>query len=257
MPRSIWNGTIAFGLVNVPIKLHSATESRTVHFRQVHVKDGARIEHRRVCSEEDREVPYEEIAKGFEVRNGEYVLLTKEEVTAAAGERTKVIDVGEFVDAADIDPVFFEKTYHLGAREGAEDAYRLLHEALEQTGRAGIGRFTFHNREYLVAIRPLDGVLAMHTMRFADEIVPLDDLDVPEPQKKPSKREVDMAASLVESLHEPFKPEKYEDTHREAVLELVAAKAEGKEIAPSDEDEPEPSDDLMKALEASLKGSGR
>jgi DNA end-binding protein Ku len=255
MPRSIWNGTITFGLVNVPIKLHSATESRTVHFREVHATDGAPLQHKRVCSEEDEEVPYEEIAKGYEVRSGEFVLLSKDEVAAAAGERSKVIDVGEFVEAGDIDPVYFEKTYYLGAREGAEEAYRLLHAALEQTGRAGIGRFTFHNREYLVAIRPLDGVLALHTMRFADEVVELADLEVSEPQKAPSKREVDMAASLVDSLHEPFKPEKQEDTHRAAVLEVVRRKAAGEEISAPEEEDLEPADDLMKALEASLKGA--
>lgn len=257
MPRSIWNGTITFGLINVPIKLHSATESKTVHFREVHAKDGARLEHRRICSQEDEEVPYDQVAKGYEVAEGEYVLLDKDEVAAAAGERTKVIDVSEFVQTAEIDPSYFAKTYHLGAREGAEDAYRLLHDALERTGRAGIGRFTFHNREHLVAIRPLDGVLAMHTMRFCDEVVDVGDLDVPEPQKAPSKREVDMAAALVDSLHEPFEPEKYEDTHRQAVLDLVAQKARGETITEPDVEEPEPADDLMKALEASLQGSSR
>jgi DNA end-binding protein Ku len=254
MPRSIWNGTVSVGLVSVPISLHSATESKTVHFREVHEKDGAPIEHRRVCSKEDKEVPYTEVVKGFEIRKGEYAVLTKEEVAAAAGERTKVIDVEEFVDASKIDPVYFDKAYHLGARDGGEQAYRLLHDAMEQCGRAGIGRFVFHNREYLVAIRPVDGVLAMHTLRFADEVVEPDEIDVPEPAKKPSKREVDMAAALVDSLHEPFKPEKYEDTHRKAVLKLVEQKARGKKIEVPEPEQPEPADDLMKALAASLEG---
>jgi DNA end-binding protein Ku len=254
MPRSIWNGTVSVGLVSVPISLHSATESRTISFREVHEKDAAPIEHRRVCSKEDKEVPYKEIVKGFEIRKGEYAVLTKEEVAAAAGEKTKVIDVEEFVDAHEIDPVHYDKAYHLGAREGGEKAYRLLHDAMEHCGRAGIGRFVFHNREYLVAIRPLDGVLAMHTMRFADELVAPDDVDVPEPSKAPSKREIDMAAALVESLHEPFKPEKYEDTHRKAVLKVIEQKAKGKEIEVPEPEEIEPADDLLAALEASLKG---
>lgn len=255
-PRSIWNGTITFGLVNVPIKLHTATENHTISFREVHAADGARIEHKRYCSEEEKEIPYEEVSKGYEVKQGEYVLLSKDEVKAAGGDGQKVIDVGEFVCLNEIDPMYFEKTYYLGARGDGEEAYRLLHDALEETGRAGIGRFTFHNKEYLVALRPLDGILAMHTMRFADEVVPVEDFDVPAPSKAPSKREVEMAAALVDSLHEPFKPDKYEDTYREAVLKVVEQKAKGEEIEIEAPPERDDSDDLMKALEASLKKGG-
>jgi DNA end-binding protein Ku len=255
MARSIWNGTIAFGLMSVPVKLHTATESKTVHFHEVHLDDGARIEHRRFCSKEDREVPYEEVVKGYEVAPDEYVVLDKEEISAAAGDGAHRIDVEHFVDAADIDPVFFEKTYYLGAGEDAGGAYRLLHDALEDTGRAGIGRFTFHDREYLTAIRARDGVLLLHTLRFADELVPGSDIDVAEPSRGPGKREVEMARKLVDTLHERFKPDRYQDEYRKAVLEVIEQKSEGKEIEPPDEPEPEEPDDLMAALQASLEGS--
>src|SRR5687768_9549255 len=149
MPRSIFNATISFGLVNVPIKLYSATESKTVHFSEVHEEDGAKVEHRRIDPETGDEVDSKQIVKGFEISEGEFVVLTKDEVAAAAGVKTKEIPLEDFVPAGDIDPIYYDKTYYLGAREGGEDAYRTLHAALEQTERAGIGRMTFHNREYL------------------------------------------------------------------------------------------------------------
>src|SRR3954463_7510224 len=212
-PRSIWNGTVTFGLVNVPIKLYSATESKTVRFNEVHAKDGAKIEHRRICSKEGKEVDYKEVVKGYEVQPDKYVVLEKEEIKAAAGDRGKVVHLAEFVDAGEIDPVFYEKTYYVGSRDDA-DPYRLLREALRKPGRAGVGRFTFHDREYLVALRALDDVLVLHTLRFHDEVVEAGALDLPGGRLKPSKREVDMAERLVESLDEKFDPSKYEDTYR-------------------------------------------
>jgi DNA end-binding protein Ku len=251
MPRSIWNGTITFGLVNVPIKLYTATESKTVHFNEVHAKDGARIEHRRICPKEDKEVPYREVVKGYEVEPGKYVVLDKEEIKAAAGDRGKVVHLIEFVEAADIDPVFYEKTYFVGSRDD-EDAYRLLHEALRRTGRAGIGRFTFHDREYLVAIRALDDVIALHTLRFHDEVVRGDELEIDGAGRKPSKREIEMAKRLIETLEQDFAPERYEDSYREAVLDLIERKAKGEEIDLAEQEEPQHGDDLAAALEASL-----
>jgi len=254
MPRSIWNGTITFGLVNVPIKLYSAVESKTVHFREVHAKDGAQIEHRRICPKEDREVGYDDIVKGYEVSPDHYVVLDKEEVKAAAGDRGKVVHLTEFVDAGAIDPVFFDKTYFVGSRE-AKDAYGLLHEALRRSGRAGIGRFTFHDREYLVAVRALDDVMAFHTLRFHDEVVSPDELDIESGHRGPGPREVKMAAQLVEPLYEDFRPQNYEDTYRNSVLELIKRKAAGKEIDLVAQEEPE-HDDLAAALEASLGNGG-
>jgi len=258
-PKSIWNGTIAFGGVYVPVKVHSATESKTVHFHEVHVDDGARIEHKRICPKEGKEVPYKEIVGGYEVSDGKFVVLEKDEIKAAAGPGSRLIDVEEFVCAGDIDPVLFDKTYYLGTQDDGKDAYRLLHDALDKTDRAGIGRWVFHNREYLVAFRPIgDGVLAMHTMRFHDELVPAKDLDIPSPQRNPKKAELDMAGQLVESLAARFDPEKFEDKYRERLLEYIEAKSKGKvQSLPKRSEASGDPDDLMAALEASVSGSKR
>jgi DNA end-binding protein Ku len=253
MPKSIWNGTISFGLAHVPIKLYSATESKTVSFREVHLSDGAPIEHRRLCSKEGKEVPYKEVVKGYEVAEDEYVVLERNEIKAAAGARGKVIEIEEFVPGDEIDPIFVEKTYFVGCRDDGE-AYRVFHEALKETGRVGVGRFSFHDREYLAAVRSLDGVLALHTLRFHDEVIDAGDLEVTIPRKGPSKQEANMAEQLVDSLHEKFDPTDYEDTYREAVLDLIDRKAKGKKIERPEFEEREETDDLAAALEASLKG---
>ncbi len=254
MPRSLWNGTITFGVIAVPVKLYTATESKTVRFREVHLDDEAKIEHRRFCSKEDKEVDYDDVVKGYEVREGQYVVLTKEEIEAAAGDRAHVIALDAFVEDEAIDPVFYEKTYYLGAGDAGTDAYRLLHDALDATGRAGLGRFTFHNREYLAAVRSLDGVLALHTMRFADELVPGKEIEFDPPSRKPSEKEIEMAGKLVDSLHEKFDPGKRKDTYRAAVLEMIERKAAGKKPRKPKEKPPEETPDLMAALEASLAG---
>jgi len=250
-PRSIWNGTLAFGLVSVPIKLFTATESHTISFHEVHVREGAKIEHRRICPKEDKEVDYKDVVKGFEVSEDKYVVLDDEEIKAAAGSRGKVIWLEEFVDVAEIDPVVFDKSYYVGARD-EPDAYRLLRDALKRSRRAGIGRFTFHDREYLVGVRAYEDVLALHTMRFADELVDPGDLDIDRASKKPSDREIQMAGKLVESLYTTFSRDDYEDTYRDAVLDLVKRKAKGEEIDLTAQEEPEHGDDLAAALEASL-----
>jgi DNA end-binding protein Ku len=250
-PKSIWNGTISFGLAHVPVKLYSATESKSVSFREVHVSDGARIEHKRVCSKDGREVAFKQIVKAYEVKQDEFVVLGKDEIAAAAGARGKVIEIEDFVPEGEIDPIFYEKTYYVGCRDETE-GYRVFLAALERSGRVGLGRFSFHNREYLVAVRALDGVLALHTMRFHDEVVEAGDLDLRKPGKGPSKREVEMAGKLVESLHRKFDPEDHEDSYREAVLELIERKAKGEDLRP---EEPEPEEepaDLTAALQASL-----
>jgi DNA end-binding protein Ku len=241
-------------MVAVPVKLYSATESKTVSFHEVHARDGSRIEHRKICPKDEKVVPKEEIVKGYEVSEDKYVVLEKDEIKAAAGDRGKIVELTEFVDVTEIDPVFYEKTYYVGSRDEA-DPYRLVFEALKKSERAGIGRFTFHDREYLVAVRALDDVIAMHTMRFHDEVVDAGDLDIPTPSKNPSKREVEMASKLIDTLDEQFDAAAYEDTYRESVLKLIKAKAKGKEIDLSAQEEPEHGDDLMAALEASLAGS--
>ena len=254
-PRSIWNGTIAFGLVAVPIKLYSATESKTVHFHELHRRDESRIKHRRFCSKEDREVPNDQIVKGYEVSEGEYVVLSKEEVAGADPSRGKVIELAHFVCSDEIDPVYYDKAYYVGAQDDGEAAYRVLHQALRKSDRVGIGRFVFHNKEQLVALRARDDLLALSTMRFHDEVVSGKDVEIPSPQKKPAKREVDMAGSLVSSLETKFKPEKHEDTYRAGVEKLIDRKARGQDIdIPARHDTELAPDLLMAALEASVKG---
>ncbi|HEX8102461.1 MAG TPA: Ku protein [Solirubrobacteraceae bacterium] len=253
MPRSLWNGTILVAAMGVPVKLYSAVQSQTVSFKEVHLEDGSPIEHRRFCSAEEVEVPYKEVVKGFEVGENEYVVLEKDEITAAAGGRTRYVDVEDFVEADAIDPVYYNRAYYLGPGKDGDDAYRLLHAALSKTGRAAIGRFTFHNKEYLAAIVPLGDILALHTMNFADEVVSGGDLELAEPQRGPTEREVKMAGALLTSLHEDFEPDRYRDEYREAVLDLIGRKAAGEKIeAPAEEAPAEDDDDLMAALQASL-----
>jgi DNA end-binding protein Ku len=251
-PRSIWNGAIAFGLVQVPIKIYSATESKTVHFHEVHAKDGSRIEHRRICPREDKAVPYDEIVKGFEVKQGEWVQLTDDEIAAAAGPRSKLIDVDRFVPAEAIDPDYYERAYHVGKGEKGDDAYALLHAALKRTGRAAVGRWVFHERERIAIVRVRANALALHTLRFAAELVDPSDFDLPPVRKKPTAREIKMASALVEGLHVKFKPEDYEDEYRDAVLEVVKAKAQGRNIQPAEPEEEPGDSELLASLEASL-----
>jgi DNA end-binding protein Ku len=252
MARSIWNGTITFGLVAVPIKVYSATESKTVHFHEVHAKDGSRIEHRRICPKDGKEIDYKDIVKGYEVSKGKWVELTDDEIAAAAGSQSRRLEIDHFVPAEEIDPDFYERTYYLGTRDKGKDAYALLHAALDKSGRAGVGRWVFHNRERTVLLRTLGPVLAIHTMRFADELVDPADFELGRVRRKPSEREIKMATALVDGLHTAFDPADYEDTYRDAVLDVVERKAEGKNIAPPEDVETEPADDLLAALEASL-----
>jgi DNA end-binding protein Ku len=252
--RSLWNGTIVFGAVAVPVKLHTAIDGGGVRFHEVHLEDGSRIEHRRFCSKEDREVPRDEVVRGYELHEDEYVVVDKDEIDAAGGDRGRLIEVEHVVDAEQIDPIHYDRPYYLGAGKDGGAAYRLLHDALERSGRAAIGRFTFHNREYLAAIRAYGDVLVLHTLRFADELVGRDELDVPRAGRKPDTREVKMAAQLVESLHEDFDPSTFRDEYRELVMQAIEAKAEGRELPREEELWSEDGDDLLAALQASVKG---
>jgi DNA end-binding protein Ku len=246
------NATLVFGGVALPVKLHSATTSKGVHFTEVHVKDGGKIEHRRFCSKEDKAVPYEEVAKGYEVSEGKYAVLTKEQLAQAVPHGDKSITVEAFVPEDDIDPVFYDRGYYLGCGEDGGPAYRVLHDALVKTGRAGIARFVFHDRERLAALRPQDGVLVLQTLRFADELADPDDLRPDEAGRAPTKKEADMAQQLIESLHTGFEPDDYKDEHRAAVMKLIEAKAAGEEIELPEREKAEASDDLAAALQASL-----
>jgi len=257
MPRSIWNGTVAFGLVRVPVKLYSATESKRIPLRERHVTDGAAIDHRRLCVKEGREVPYSEIVKGYEVSAGSYVVLTKEEIAAADGPEAHVVEIEHFVSREEIDPAYYERAYYLGADKLGEEPYRLLQAALRRSDRVGIGRFVFHNKAHLVAIRALEDVIVLHTMRFADELVPEGELEIVKPDKQPSKLELDTAQLLVGQLDSKFDPDSYANSYRDAVLEMIEKKARGEAIEAPERPQTTPEGDLLSALEASLEGRGR
>jgi DNA end-binding protein Ku len=249
--RSIWNGTLTFGTVAIPIKLFSATENRSISFKEVRESDGARISHQRIGAESGQEVAYSEIDKGYDTGKG-IVVLTKDEISAADGTRPKIVEIETFVKGSEIDPVFYDKAYHLGANKGGERAYRVLLAALEESGRVGIGRFVLRSREQMVALRPIQGALGLQTMRFADELVDPDDLELPSLTKRPGEKEVAMAGKLVEMLEAPWEPEEHKDTYRDAVMELISAKADGKDVKGAAPKKASKDDDLMAALEASL-----
>jgi DNA end-binding protein Ku len=256
MARAIWSGTISFGLLNVPVKLYSAVARRGISLRELRESDGARIRHRRVAEGTDEEVPYEEIVKAYELAPDRYVPITKDEMAAIAPEKTRAIEVQDFVDLEEIDPIYFDSPYYLGPTDGAEKAYSLLAKAMEESGKVAIARFVFRNKEHLAALRPGGGVLTLTTMRFADEVVPPSELDVlPSEQPKIGKREVEMAEQLIESLTRDFDPDQYHDEYREQLLGLIERKAEGEDVlsAPTaDEPEPTAAPDLMAALEQSI-----
>jgi DNA end-binding protein Ku len=256
MPRSIWTGAISFGLVNVPVKLYSAVSKKTVRFHQLHDKDGVRIQQKRVCPADGEEVAYEHIVKGYEITPDQYVIVEPGELEAIEPRKTKTIDIEDFVDQSDIDPIYYDHPYYLMPGTGAAKPYKLLVDAMEDAGKVGIARVVIRQKEQLVALRPADGVLAMSTMNFADEVVDTDRFDdAPGDEVETSKRELDMAKQLIESLSSDWEPDRYRDTYRERVLELIEQKAEGKEIAVQPVEEPQPVPDLMAALEASVKAA--
>jgi len=257
-PRSIWNGAVAFGAVTVPIKVYGALEDKSIHFKEVHLADGGSISHVLVNPNTGREVKREKVVKGYEVSPGKWVELTNDEIKAADQPKRKAVELEDFVPGDQIDPVYFDKPYNLAPQAGAEKGYALLHEALEKTGRVGIGRVVLRTKEQVVAVRAADqGLLRMHTMHASDEIVAAKDLDVTKPRKKPGKREVEMASRLVDGLGTEFDPKSYKDTYRKRVLNVIKQKAAGKEISVEEPEAPEPSDDLLAALEASLGNGGK
>ena len=257
MPRAIWSGSISFGLLNVPVKLYSAVSKQTVRFRELREKDGSRVRHKRVAEADGKEVAYDDIVKGYEFAPDQYVTLTRDELAELDPKKTRAIEIQDFVDLDEIDPIYFEHPYYLGPDKGAEKAYALLVAAMEDARKVAVARFVLRNKENLAAIRPMNGVLTMATMRFADEVTKPDDLKddlFEEKPKKPEKRELEMAKQLIESLSTDFDADQYRDEYREELLELLEQKASGKEIVstPSEEPEPTKAPDLMAALEESL-----
>jgi DNA end-binding protein Ku len=257
--RSIWSGAISFGLVNVPVKLYSAVSRKTVRFHQLHEKTGARIKQKRVDAQTDEEVPYEDIVKGYEIGDDRYVVITPEELESLDPEKTRTIDIIDFVDLEEIDPIFYDHPYYLAPAEAAQKPYNLLREAMERAGKVAIAKVVIRSKESLVAIRASGPLLTMSTMLFSDEVVPpdaIDELPADEKAAKVTKREVEMAEQLIGSLTAEFDPTKYRDEYRDRVLDLIERKAEGEEIsiqAPASEPAKVP--DLMAALEASIKAA--
>ena len=254
MARSIWRGAISFGLVNVPVKLYSAVSKKTVRFNQLHDADHQRIQQKRVCAKDGEEVPFENIVKGYEIAPDKYVVITPDELEALDPKKTRSIDIEDFVDLDEIDPLYYEHPYYLVPDTGAAKAYRLLLDALRDTNKVAIARVVLRSKEYLTAIRPAGDVLTMETMLFADELVPADRLDeLPADDTRATDRELAMARQLIESQATEFDPTKYRDEYRERVLDLIERKAQGEEIVvEAPPEQPKEVPDLMAALEASI-----
>jgi DNA end-binding protein Ku len=256
MPRSIWTGAISFGLVTVPVKLYSAVNRKTVRFHQLSGKTGVRIAQKRVDPQSGEEVAYEDIVKGYELAPDRYVVVEPDELATLQPKKTKTIEIEDFVELSEIDPIYYDHPYYLAPGAGGAKPYRLLLEAMDESEKVAIARVVIRSKEQLVAIRAMGDVLEMATMLFADEIAPPDQLDeLPDPAEvKTTRREVDVAKQLIDSLAGDFDPDKYRDTYREDVLALIERKAEGKQIAvqPEAEEVAAPTPDLMSALKASL-----
>jgi DNA end-binding protein Ku len=256
MPRAIWTGAISFGLVTVPVKMYSAVDRKTVRFHQLSGKTGVRVAQKRVDPQTDEEVPYEEIVKGYEIAPDRYVMIEPSELDTLEPKKTKTIEIEEFVELSQIDPIYYDHPYYLAPGTGGAKPYRLLLKAMEETGKVAIARVVIRSKEQLVAVRPMGIALGMATMLFADEILPPERLDeiTEAANVETTKRELEIAEQLIESLASDFEPDKYRDSYREQVLALIERKAEGKEIAvqPPAEEVAAPAPDLMSALKASL-----
>ncbi len=250
MPRSIWSGTISFGLVSVPVRMYSATESKELRFHFLDKRDLAPVGYDKVRRDTGEHVDSDEVVRGFEVEKGRYVPLEDEDLDRLDIELTKTIEICDFVDLDEIDPIYFRKAYYLLPEEGGEKPYRLLVRALEETGKVGIAKVVIRNKQHLAALRPWQGLLLLETMYYADEVRQPEHVDGDAKLRKP---EVEMAKSLVENLSEPFDPSKYDDTYRKELLELLRAKAKGKPLPEPEHEEEAEVVDLMAALRESVE----
>jgi DNA end-binding protein Ku len=252
--RPIWSGTISFGLVSVPVRMFSATESKELRFHFLHKDDLAPIGYDKVRKDSGEHVDPDDVVRGFEIEKGRYVPIEDEDLDRLDIELTHSIDICDFVDLDDIDPIYFRKAYYLLPEDGAEKPYRLLVRALEETGKVGVAKVVIRNKQHLAALRPYDGVLLLETMYYADEVRKPERVNG---KARLQKAEVEMAKSLVENLSDSFKPEKYDDTYRKELLDLIKAKAKGRKLPePAQEEEAEVVD-LMEALRESVKETKR
>jgi DNA end-binding protein Ku len=249
-PRSIWRGAISFGLVSVPVRMFTATSSKELRFHFLHKEDLTPIGYDKVRKDTGEHVDPEDIVRGFEVEKGRYVPLEEEDLDRLDVELTKAIDICDFVDLDEIDPIYFRKAYYLLPEDGAEKPYLLLVRALEETGKVGIAKVVIRNKQHLACLRPVEGKLVVETMYYADEVRKPEPVEV---KGELRKAELDMAKSLVENLSEKFDPEKYDDTYRKELLELLRAKAEGTELPEPAEDGGGEVVDLMAALRESVE----
>lgn len=253
--RPAWQGSISFGLIHFPVKLFGVSKSKRIAFNQLHAKDGSRIKQKRFCAAEDKEVPFEEIVKGYEVEPGQYVIIEPSELDALAPERSKTIELEKFIDAEQIDPLFYDASYFVLPGEGAGAPYALLREAMIKEDRAAIARLVMRGKEHLVALWPRGDTLVISTMHFADEVADPEKFEAEDPPSK-ARADVELKAArqLVSALTDDFDITDYKDEYREEVLKLIEAKAKGKKIAvaPTEEAATTPAKDLMAALEESL-----
>ena len=256
MARAIWSGAVSFGLVTIPVKAFAAVRDHAIHFNQLEASSGARIKYKKVSEKSGREVDADHIEKGYEISKGNYVVVDPEELAELTPRSTRTIDVGDFVALDDIDPIYYDHTYWLAPDgEAAERPYRLLLATMEDRQRVGIGTVVMRNKQYLGAVRPLDGALALSTMRFADEVIPKADIDgLPSRRAKPDAKELKLASQIVDSLASDWKPEQYRDTYTDELKDLIARKAKGEELVvePGEEEAGAEIIDLMAALEASI-----
>jgi len=255
MPRALWTGSISFGLVNVPVRLYSAISEHKLHFHFVHEKDDSPIGYQKICKLEEKPVPDKEIVKAFEHRKGEYVYMTDEDFQAARVEGYKTIDITDFVPYEQIDPIYFAHTYYVGPQDGSEKVYSLLVKAMEDSELAGIAKFVMRDRQYLGALRVRDGTIVLEQLHFADEVRPVKGL-TPKRQRV-DKRELEMARQLIDSFAGDWRPDKYDDTYRDALRAVIEAKRKGKEVHVAAEAEEERPTDLLAALRASVEASKR
>lgn len=254
MPRSIWTGSISFGLVNVPVRIYSAVTEQSLHFHLIHEKDEGAIGYEKICKKEDKPVPDDEIVKGFEYAKGKFVYMSDEDFEAAKVEGFKTIEIRDFVPFEQIDPIYFRHTYYVGPQEGAEKVYALLTKAMDESGLAGITKFVMRDRQNLGCLRVRDGMLTLEQMYFADEIRPL--TEVRPAKAKVERRELEMAHQLIDAFEGDFDATKYKDTYRDALEGVINAKREGKQVHLADETEEDESPvDLMEALRQSITGA--
>ncbi len=256
MARAIWKGAINFGLVHIPVSLWKATRPQDIRFQMLHEKDLAPVKQKRVCSVEQKEIPYDEIVRGFEVSKGEFVTVDPEELEALEPEQSHSIDIEDFVTLDDVDPIYFETAYYVTPDKSAAKPYSLLVAAMEESGKAAIARFVMRTKQHLVILRPMGNAIALSTLYYADEVMALEDLPAVPKKASVSKQELNLAVNLIETMSRDFEPERYKDDYRERVVEMLEQKAKGKKISvPRQKEEPARVIDLVSALQASL-GAG-